>query len=149
MTVTTYVRIIKADDFDRNLHLTYFPSRLYVPEKFLLLERNAKLTPSGTLYHKRGRWLYASALMVMWISTIISFTGDWIRLRPAFVLNNSSPLDMLLNLRVSPPVFDFVFGTIANSISDAIIVRFRISIDIPLIRVRYGAPIYCGRTKFF
>lgn len=70
--------------------------------------------------------LYSSALVVMWISTIVSFAGDWVSGRAAFASNNGSPVDILIRLNTSSNLFPLVAGIITTGISDALIVRILI-----------------------
>lgn len=82
----------------------------------------------GKLHRKGNKTLYLFALILLWISTIVSFAGDWISSREAFVSNNDSPLAILGSLSVPPSIGWDIPGLVAIVTSDSILVRLVTSI---------------------
>jgi hypothetical protein len=74
------------------------------------------------LWNKGNKQYYSCALVLLWISVVINFTGNWIISRSGFVVNNSSPISDFdsqvgfSNINMLPNVGLFVSTTVADAI---------------------------------
>lgn len=85
---------------------------------------------SGKLQKKSNKAFYSAVLVLLWISVIVSFAFDWIRLRVAFIVDNASPLGTLSDFNGinDLQMFAGIAGSVTIVISDAILVRLEIHI---------------------
>lgn len=73
--------------------------------------------------------LYSSALLLMWILTMVNFTGGWLAARTQFIANNtgSTPFTILTYNPQPISVIIEISAILVAGISDASIVRLFIS----------------------
>ncbi|KAF5313766.1 hypothetical protein D9619_013679 [Psilocybe cf. subviscida] len=74
------------------------------------------------LFQKRAHGPYILALILLWMTSTSSFIFDWVRARNAFVVNNSSPLSILLSFEASSNTESFVLILLGTIISDGILI---------------------------
>lgn len=72
---------------------------------------------------KGNKGFYLSALILLWISIILSFTCDWATVRSGFVGHNSSAIDIDSNLGPALPVLGAVSGLLYLLVADSILVK--------------------------
>lgn len=119
----------------RGIHFGFDPGHLYVYEycsSFPTNFNNDKLltyATTGKLHAKGDKLLYSAALTFLWMLTIVSFLGDWVKIRRAFVVNSSSLLDITITLDAPGSVFWSLPGLMGIVISDAILVRITIALQ--------------------
>lgn len=121
------------------------------PRPYVCLSRRYRIfltdQPTGKLHKKGNKVIYISMLVLLWISVIASFAGDWNRTRAAFVLDDSSPSGILAELNAPLSIPWRITGLIAIFTSDAILVRSTIYARESSLQIcRYGAVMYCGIT---
>lgn len=91
----------------------------------LLKHRHAHQLSSGKLYRKATNSLrcYSIALVLLWISVMLGFAGDWVRSTAGFVWKNRSPSAIYNELDAPLPIIMEVSGFTYTLISDTILVR--------------------------
>lgn len=77
----------------------------------------------GKLNRKGNKGSYSFILLTLWIIIVISVAYDCVGNREAFVLNNDSPLDIVIALNDDAPILARITGVLNILISDAILVR--------------------------
>lgn len=80
---------------------------------------------SGRLQRKGDKILYCFALIVLWSSVIVGLACDWVTVGSGFVVNNSSPDNIINGLSLGPTIVNAISGLIYILLSDAILVRPR------------------------
>lgn len=89
----------------------------------------------GKLNRKGNKQFYSFILIILWILIIISVAYDWVNNRGAFVLNNDSPLGIVIALRDDAPILARITGILNILVSDAILVRL---ISMYFVEMAYG-----------
>jgi hypothetical protein len=116
------VKILNVDD--RNILLTSRSGHMYAfaatSQVHSFIDGNNAIV--GKLFKKRAHGPYILAVVLLWMTCTSSFIFDWVRGRNAFVLNSSSPTDILISFEASSNVASFVLVLIGTIISDGILV---------------------------
>lgn len=141
-------------DFTARYIYTYFCSSylyLFTPPLFvwqyLLINQI-----SGKLHRKGKKGFYFFALIVLWISIMVSIPCDWIPPSTAFVHKSSTPLSILntlnhRNLSDFLSIFEDATAILADIICDSILVRL-----LPISQAianfcRFGGVIFYGKIN--
>jgi hypothetical protein len=99
---------------------------LYVGAMFPLLN-TSKLTTQyiEILLRKKNKTAYASALTLLWVLVMLTFSFDWQYHRSAFVIHNDSPLDIAEAVEGradSLTILDNTLSISCNWLADALVV---------------------------
>lgn len=92
--------------------------------------------------------MYTSALILLWIASIVSLASDRVILREGFVVNNDSAIDIFEAFTAATTLVQYIASIVGVLIADGILVS-----DVPSTEVqsssiyRYGGAIYSGRTN--